>query len=299
MKRLPITLAAILAAFSFCAPSGAQVIGERKVKKIQVQWAPPLLTKNYEILHESAIPASTVGRIGQELEEILEQYVRLFGIKPKERFKVKFLDSTNTYEQEGGDLSHPGYYNPGSRNLVLKQMPFYDLIPTCYHEAFHQYIHMYVGYDRRGDVIPIWFNEGMAMYYEGMERDPGGGNNRRPLNPRKIKMRKLRMVKSAVFTRSSIPLEKLIDADYKQFHDKDNEQLHYNQSFALVYFFMEKSSFRAPLAFAKALRQTKDDAKAVEVANAKLFGKQRKNLKKVEAMWKSYMSQVKIPEDKS
>jgi len=285
LKTLPGFCGAFLVTVLSLPAASAQIVGEKKVKEIDIVWAESYRTKHYEIRYEEAIRKSTVKRIGKELEDILAEYVKLFRFRPEGTLVVKFLDSPNTYEQEGGDPSHPGYYNPGTRYLVLRQMAFRDLIPTVYHEAFHQYLQEYVG---EGTSIPTWYNEGMAMYFERMQRNPGG---KKALNPKKIKHRNLRMVKDAVFTRSAIPLEKLVDAGYKEFHDKETETLHYNQSFAVIYFFMKAAGGKKPLAYARTLRKTQD----VEESNAKLFGKERKKLAKVEQTWKRYIAEVEIP----
>ena len=249
--------------------------------KIKIGWA-ELNTKNYKIEYEAAIPVQTAQKIGGELEDILVQYQALFRFKPSKKMLVRFMDSLNTYEQVGGDPSHPGFYSPGSGYLVLRQMPFYELVPTVYHEAFHQYLHAYVG-----DVqIPIWFNEGMAVYFEGMQRDEKSKS--KALSPKLIKRGKIRMVKDAINTRTQIPLENLLKVSNEEFHDKENEALYYSQSFAVMFYFMQLSRGKAALNYMKELKKTGDP----EAANTKLFGKKMKNLKRIEASWKGYIRKL-------
>src|SRR5437870_1095053 len=92
----------------------AQAFGQEEVKRerkqIEIVWAKQEF-KSYSIQFEKIIPLSTVKQIGDALEEVLTQYMLVFKFKPEEKLKVKFLDSENTYEQEGGDPSHPGFYN--------------------------------------------------------------------------------------------------------------------------------------------------------------------------------------------
>ena len=255
-------------------------IGKARAK-IKIVWA-ELNTKNYKIEYEAAIPAQTAHKIGLELEDILVQYQTLFRFKPSKKMLVRFMDSLNTYEQVGGNPRMAGFYNPGSGYLVIKQMPFYDLVPTVYHEAFHQYLHAYVG-----DVqIPIWFNEGMAVYFEGMQRDEKSKTN--ALNPKLIKRGKIRMVKDAINTRTQIPLETLLKVTHEEFHDKENEALYYSQSFAVMFYFMQLSRGKAALNYMKELKKTGDS----EAANTKLFGKKMKNLKKIESHWKGYIRKL-------
>jgi hypothetical protein len=262
------------------ALSAQERIGKAR-GKIKITWA-ELNTKNYKIEYEAAIPVQTAQKIGGELENILVQYQGLFRFKPSKKMLVRFMDSLNTYEQVGGDPSHPGFYNSGSGYLVLRQMPFYQLVPIVYHEAFHQYLHAYVGDVR----IPIWFNEGMAVYFEGMQRDEK--SKTKALSPKLIKRGKIRMVKDAINTRTQIPLETLLKVTSEEFHDKENESLYYSQSFAVMFYFMQLSRGKAALNYMKELKKTGDP----EAANTKLFGKKMKNLKKIEASWKGYIRKL-------
>ena len=262
------------------ALSAQERIGKAR-GKIKITWS-ELNTKNYKIEYEGAIPVQTAHKIGQELEDILVQYKALFRFNPSKKMHVRFMDSENTYEQVGGDPRMAGFYNPGSGYLVIKQMPFYELVPVVYHEAFHQYLHAFVGDVR----IPIWFNEGMAVYFEGMQRDEKSKTN--ALNPKLIKRGKIRMVKDAINTRTQIPLETLLKVTHEEFHDKENESLYYSQSFAVMFYFMQLSRGKAALNYMKELKKTGDS----EAANAKLFGKKLKNLKRIEAGWKSYIRKL-------
>ncbi len=271
----------IFSAAGLCPALSAQERIGKARGKIKIAWA-ELNTKNYKIEYEAAIPVQTAQKIGGELEDILVQYQTLFRFKTSKKMLVRFMDSGNTYEQVGGDPSHPGFYSHASGYLVLRQMPFYQLVPTVYHEAFHQYLHSFVG-----DVqIPIWFNEGMAVYFEGMQRDEK--SKTKALSPKLIKRGKIRMVKDAINTRTQIPLETLLKVTSEEFHDKENESLYYSQSFAVMFYFMQLSRGKAALNYMKELKKTGDP----EAANTKLFGKKMKNLKRIEASWKGYIRKL-------
>ncbi|MGQ9589385.1 MAG: DUF1570 domain-containing protein [Planctomycetota bacterium] len=264
--------------------SAQEEIGKRRAERIRIEWA-SYETKSYAFQYESVIPTGTVKQVADALEEALGQYAKVFGFAPKTKFQVKFLDSLNTYEQEGGDPSHPGYFSAATGFLVLRQLPFFDLMPTAYHEALHQYLQAYVGEDVR---IPLWFNEGLAVYFEGMQKD----KTSKRLDHRKIDNRRMIRLKEALFTRSALPLEKLLDATPDEFHDKDKEELHYSQSFAVVYFFMQAMGGKPVFQYASELKKTKD----TKAAEEKIFGKGRKNLKKIEGTWKQYVLGLKIEE---
>ncbi|MBL05946.1 MAG: DUF1570 domain-containing protein [Planctomycetota bacterium] len=279
-RSIALFLVMLSAAGLYPALSAQERIGKAR-GKIKIAWS-ELNTKNYKIEYEAVIPVQTAQKIGGELEDILVQYQGLFRFKSSKKMLVRFMDSENTYEQVGGDPRMAGFYNPGSGYLVIKQLPFYDLIPIVYHEAFHQYLHSFVG-----DVqIPIWFNEGMAVYFEGMQRDEK--SKTRALSPKLIKRGKIRMVKDAINTRTQIPLETLLKVTHEEFHDKENEALYYSQSFAVMFYFMQLSRGKAALNYMKELKKTGDP----EAANTKLFGKKMKNLKRIEASWKSYIRKL-------
>ncbi len=273
--RWTVCFLALLLAF----PLAAQEELGGGTKHIDIEWATSS-TEHFDINYEAVISAQTVTDIGVQLEQILEQYVAIFKFEPDERLVVKFMESPNTYQQMGGDRSHPGMYieRPGEKYLLIQQMAFYQLVPTVYHEAFHQYLAAYM----EGTRVPTWFNEGMAMYYEGMQRDEESGR----LDPSNIERRKLRMVKDAVFTRQHLPLAQLIDASYEEFHERENESLHYNQSFAFIDFLMQlKPNGKLVLDYVKELKKTQDSEEALE----KLLGKKRKKLEKIEEGLTKYL----------
>ncbi len=290
MKTIAFVAAALSLLGSSPALEAQDELGKRERKRIEVDWARYDSAKSFVIEHEKVIPTSTVKQVAEALDEVLTQYIQVFKHKPSEKLKVQFLDSPNTYEQLGGLPSTAGHYSPQSDCLYLKQLPFYELIPTAYHEAFHQYLQHYVGKDVE---IPLWFNEGMAEYYEGIQRN----KETKKLDYKLIDNRKLRMVRDKFATRTAIPLEKLLNAGYDQFHDKSDkhrEELHYNQSFGLVYFFMQAKGGRPILQFTEELRKSKN----LKAANEKLFGKDMKNVKSLETQWKQFVAQVKLEEKK-
>jgi len=283
-----------MALFALLCASGAlhaqEEIGKKGGGPVDIEWA-TLESKNYFIKYESVIAGGVVKEIKDALEEILAQYTAIFKFTPKEKFKVKFLNNMRSYEDQGGDPSHPGYFNPGSGYLVIREMEFYHLIPTVYHEAFHQYLQAYLP---KGTEIPTWFNEGLAMYYEGIQRN----KQTKQLDPKLIDYRKIIGTRDAIMTRTAIPLEKLIDATHNDFHHKENEDLHYSQSFGFVYFLMQGMGGKPVMQYAAELKKSTDKTSvpAVALANEKIFGKGRKNMKAIERRWKEYVLGLKLEE---
>jgi hypothetical protein len=167
-------------------------------------------------------------------------------------------------------------------------MEYYELMPTVYHEAMHQYLHSVVG---EGVGIPIWFDEGMAEYFEGIQED----KKTRKLDAKLIDKRKMRMVQDKIRTRTVLPLEKLIGATHEDFHDKDRETQYYNQSFAVVYYLMQSSGGKLVHDYIQELK----GKRGIQAANEKLFGKDLKKLKQFEASWKAYISKLQVEVAKS
>ncbi len=85
-----------------------------------------------------------------------------------------FNDRSEYLAYIGGDLKWSGaLWSPRTQELVIS--PLDDRIPEVYqqmvlmqnafHEGFHQYLHYAVG-----EVMPsMWFNEGMAQFFEGIK----------------------------------------------------------------------------------------------------------------------------------
>ena len=81
------------------------------------------------------------------------------------------------------------------------------------------------------------------------------------------------------------------------FHDRiesQKEAQFYNQSFSVIYFFMQGMGGKPAFQFADELKKTRETSSAME----KVFGKDLKNLKPLEEKWKAYIAQVKIEEKK-
>ena len=108
------------------------------------------------------------------------------------------------------------------------------------------------------------------MYYERMQRKMQERQAQRSARPSRHQSAQVyEWSRKAVRTRSAIPLAKLVDATHQQFHDKDSEDLHYNQSFAVIYFFMKATKGKGPTKYIQTLAETGD----IELANEELFGK--------------------------
>ncbi len=114
------------------------------------------------------------------LEEALTQYrVRVRPLKagPKRLYRVYLFSGKAGFERYRGDSSlfggkgmenAAGIYSPMLKQLLIWNLSSRDeMLVTIRHEGFHQYL------DRLLPDPPVWFDEGLAVYYEGMKRVAG------------------------------------------------------------------------------------------------------------------------------
>jgi tetratricopeptide (TPR) repeat protein len=108
-----------------------------------------------------------------EASQILEQAYAVFSNRLErapstaERFKVFLFSGQAGYQEHakeilGSTVPHSaGFYAPALRQLFIWNLPEReDMMRTVRHEGFHQYLH------RIMDDPPLWFNEGLAEYFE-------------------------------------------------------------------------------------------------------------------------------------
>ncbi|MCZ6787691.1 MAG: tetratricopeptide repeat protein [Planctomycetota bacterium] len=95
----------------------------------------------------------------------------------RKRFRVYLFSGRGGYDAYCKDLlGHTAPHSAGLYSPVLKQLLIWNLpkreamMRTVRHEGFHQYL------DRIMDDPPLWFNEGLAEYYETAEVKDGRWN---------------------------------------------------------------------------------------------------------------------------
>lgn len=127
---------------------------------------------DYESAHyfvSSDMDAKVCFEAGKLLEQAFAVFMsRLERAPPtKERFKVFLFSGEAGYQGHIADLlgetvpHSAGLYVPSLRQLFIWNLPEReDMMKTVRHEGFHQYLH------RIMDDPPLWFNEGLAEYFE-------------------------------------------------------------------------------------------------------------------------------------
>jgi tetratricopeptide (TPR) repeat protein len=144
-----------------------------------------------------------------------------------ERFEVYLFAGESGYQEYnkhilGSAVPHTaGLYSPVLKQLLIWNLPKReDMARTIQHEGFHQYL------DRAMDDPPVWFNEGMAEFWETAQRENGalqGGQ-----------VRKDHIATILRGKQQLLPLREFVygsRADFYRF-----AQLRYAQGWALVHF---------------------------------------------------------------
>jgi len=146
----------------------------------------------------------------------------------KKRFRVYLFSGEagyNSYKKSFGvksTMASAGVYIPTLKQLLIWNLPDRDsMLKTIRHEGFHQYL------DSLTTVTPpVWFNEGLAEYYEQAEKKKGrwlldtvNTYHLRILTSQEIKI---------------MPLKDFIYLSYNDFYK--NASLCYAQSWAFIHF---------------------------------------------------------------
>ena len=137
----------------------------------------------------------------------------------------------------GGAMTHSaGLYSPVLNQLLIWNLPRReDMLRTVRHEGFHQYL------DLVAEDAPLWFNEGMAEYYEGSRMGAGrarGGQVRRD---------HLLVLEAALSGRDIVPLSSFLHMSRDAFYASGKMELHYAQGWAVVHFLRKgPARFREP-----------------------------------------------------
>jgi hypothetical protein len=170
-----------------------------------------------------------------EAAKVLEESYRSYGIRlapvpgiEKRKFAVLLFAGEAGYLDYVRDtlLSAPestaGLYSFLLKQLLIWNVPDRsEMFRVVRHEGWHQY------FDRLASVSPIWFDDGMAEYYELADLYGGEWKEGQVHGPH------VRMLNASDF--KWLPLQSLLDMERKEFQEHDVAQ-HYAQSWAVVHY---------------------------------------------------------------
>ena len=149
--------------------------------------------------------------------------IRIF--KNRHRFQdyARVNDGKWPFLQDAG-----AYYSPERAEIIAysSEKPFF-IFRTLIHEAFHHVLTQHIFQ------CPIWFNEGMAEYFDNYRWTPEGPQ------PGLLDTKHLYIVKKLIQEGAYLPIEYLIQLDHFSFHNDNfgpHEISNYAQSWSLIYF---------------------------------------------------------------
>jgi hypothetical protein len=162
--------------------------------------------------------------------------------------------------------------------------PRQRILAVLQHEAFHQF-----AYSRFGGDLPVWANEGLAMFFEeavliGRELIIGQAQ------PRLIES-----VQTAIEQERTIPFRDILLMDSQRWQEAilaGSASVQYNQSWSIVHFIIYGDGGRYVHAFERYLRLINDGVLA-DRAFLQAFDTERYDL--IEAAWKRYMMEDVAP----
>ncbi len=245
-------------------------------------------TPNYDVQYNT--DDGFAKECGRHLEAILKEYKKRFpmelsmdenGPAPvQRRFTVKCFKQQgefNSYAAANGVSGAAAYFSPSQNELVCykttdqgKKKSFHIL----YHEASHQYIHLYMGEEVD---IPIWLNEGVAEYFFGGEFK----GDRFAID---VNRERITTIKEAVRRNTFVPLAKIFQ--YSQSEYYANAEICYAEGWSLAYFLWhtDDPQYKGRInTFYDVLKSTKVKEQAFEKAFGDL------NLDKMEQDWKQFV----------
>jgi tetratricopeptide (TPR) repeat protein len=213
-------------------------------------------TVNYSVV--SDIDKKTCESAAAILEESYLAYrTYLEPVKDIERrkFVVYLFSGEDGYKAYCSDLwggapgMTAGLYSPSLKQLLIWNLASReDMMRTVRHEGFHQYL------DRLMDEPPLWFNEGLAEYYETSVMVNGSWKLGEP-----------RADHLAVLQKNLMPLRDFL---YRSARDFQRDPIaHYAQSWAFIHFLRHSTPDRKKLfeAFWKAFRTTPSNRAAMDL----------------------------------
>jgi len=164
------------------------------------------------------------------LEDHRDLYVNMFGHVESDKPPRVFLFSGQAgYLAYAEDLlgdkpgGTAGLYSPILKQLLIWNLPDREqMLATIRHEGFHQYL------DHRLPTAPLWFNEGLAEYFESSEIKRG-----KPVPGMAVQPRVLGLLD---WRTDWIPIGRLITMGRGEFYGNASDT--YAQSWALVHWLL-------------------------------------------------------------
>lgn len=187
----------------------------------------------YYIVQVKDISREEAEKILRHMDRLMEEFLKLyeypFGTQ-KCYITVYGLekDFRRVAKREKMETAQAFSYKRGISHYAVTYYTS-DLYSTLNHEAFHLFIRNVFKRDPS-----VWFNEGMACFYEVSSFI---GNK---FVSNRMNKRRLMIVKGAIRSKQWPGLRDLVRFSYKEFHGT-NEAIHYAASWSLIYYLKNKN----------------------------------------------------------
>jgi hypothetical protein len=229
-------------------------------------------------------------KIANYMDGIFQEYQKRLVFKEKltQKFVVKVYATQAQYVDHlprGALAKSAALYNPAGRELIgFKQRTDDILFQSLYHEGMHQFLGFYVPNP------PMWFNEGLAEYFETAKPMRGIRSAKAPrYNVSRKNPNMVRYLKYAKRDGQLHALSQLIRMERRDFYNPASIQVNYAQAWGFTHFLLESGSPQLKkwwIDYFYALR----DGATQEEANDKVFGKV--NMQMLERMFDKYVDSM-------
>lgn len=235
-------------------------------------------SKYYYVFGHATQKNETI-KIAKFMDKIYELYRKKFKSDEKvaERFFVKVYPNERDFKKtlSAGSGFAYAYYSGADRELVChldSPKELLRVLQTLAHEGFHQFLGYYVPNP------PIWLNEGMAEYFEGLDPRERLVDSKKTINRSDLQRMKAFLKQDAY-----VPLKRFIYMSQEEYYS--NPGLHYAQGWSLIYFlaYASKSYNKYFQELIQYLKNGYDREPALDAT----FGKV--DFDKMERIWKKYI----------
>lgn len=231
---------------------------------------------------------------GRHMDMVFREYSRRFSNFKRARNDYNNLFLVRTREdyiklmgQFGFDASASGgvffvRQNMSGLATWVEDKPKDFTLETLQHEGFHQFAAKYIGH-----TLPLWTNEGLAVYFEVAELD------KRRLKIGELCKNNLGAVKKAFDADKLIPFAELLNITSNQWHanmrgDNYRGHLQYAQSWSVAYFLIHGDKGKYSRAFERYLFKLSQGDTHREAYDA-IFGKGSEAF--FEKRWKNFLEE--------
>lgn len=258
--------------------------------------------------HESAhyqihtnLPVEEVRPLARHMDQMFEEYTRRFrdlvGRRSDREKQNLYLvasnaDYLNLLASFGINASGSGgmfFVRAGNQGLAtwVHDRPERNVIQTLQHEGFHQFAYRYIGTE-----LPVWANEGLAVYFE-----------QAMLVNRRFRIgiaegHRIQTVKSALEAETHFTIDQLMNITSEAWSanlaDPRVASLQYSQSWTICYFLIHANNGRYQRAFSQYLELVASGRRS-EQAFETAFG--TNDYAALETRWREFVEEELEPDD--